>query len=425
MTGTVTPQDATHFSGAVTVDVATIMGAEDFIICSNRSTRSEDPFAQQCFAELVQSLLLFPSVLIPHPVLAEPRADDFGSRPPLLQALLFTGLVSPLSLPAPAWSTAQIQEREDLKRLQSREGRRSIEVFVDEALQCDSEGAGRARPLGKRVKDWSEFQCRVRFKQGHNDRITTSDGIEADEFGEWVRAAGRVFADDLKHLAPPGEEGLLLSAMSRGLRYLARANAASATYQCHPARRDFLNTFALRQHGVDEDWARGLTRVIRGIHSSIAEVAGPHVPRVRLMELELPLLGGGLWRSGEVGRDDDQTWMQIIVERILEYRDKCSVLRAMLASCLTEDHFLRLQRDVNEVRDQLMHDLGIRSRTQNALTTELVDVADSVSQDVAGIPFVKALWVLGRRTSQVPVRATSFQRFLYTEHLKAWRRAGK
>lgn len=63
----------------VLIDVSSVIGAEDFILSQNRRAGPADPFARQCFAEIVQSVILMEEVYIAHPVLAQPCVSDFGS----------------------------------------------------------------------------------------------------------------------------------------------------------------------------------------------------------------------------------------------------------------------------------------------------------------------------------------------------------
>jgi hypothetical protein len=47
----------------VLIDVTSLIGAEDFILSQNRRRASVDPFAQQCFAEVVQTIILMSRAL--------------------------------------------------------------------------------------------------------------------------------------------------------------------------------------------------------------------------------------------------------------------------------------------------------------------------------------------------------------------------
>lgn len=410
---------------SVLIDVTTIIGAEEFLRASNDHQNSADPFAEQCYVELVQTLIVMPEVLVPHPVLPRPTATDFGPRPYLLQALLVSGLVKPFVLDDSAWQESHRAERAVLVSLSTRRGRRNVETFIDQALQCDQTRRGRGNSLAGRLKGWAQFQAQnVRTPEGHQARIGTQDGIEDDDYGIWARSMENVFREDLEAVAPPGEGKYLLATLGRGLRYQTRAATAGTIYQSHPMRRDFMTTHGLQQLDAPDDYVLDITRAIRGISESIAAVSPDNAVRVDLMELNLPLLGGRLWRPDETGIDDAQTWISIIVERIANYREKSRPLRAAIGACTTEEDYLRLSRDINEVTRQLLVDLGFRADYVPPLEGHLVNVVDSVIGGIPGVPRVRAVWMLARQIARRSIAGTPEQRFLYREHMKSYGHAG-
>ena len=246
--------DLVHVGGkrnAVLIDVTSLIGAEDFILAQNNHRPLEDPFARQCFVEIIQSLIYMPRVYVPHPTLARPSDADFGEQPLLLRSLVSRGLVTALQFDEPTWHAAESLEAAALRDLQSADGLNSVVRFVGQARLCDQANSG-ADPLSERVRDWSAFQeAKVVGISGHHSaRIQTSDGIEDDEFGEWARAAGIVLRGTLAEISAPGAEARLMATLVRGIRYRARADAVRLSYQSHPLRRDFLLTFELTRGGA-------------------------------------------------------------------------------------------------------------------------------------------------------------------------------
>jgi hypothetical protein len=52
---------------SVLIDITTVIGAEDFIRSANAKKATSDPFARQCFVEVVQSLIFMSQVYVAHP----------------------------------------------------------------------------------------------------------------------------------------------------------------------------------------------------------------------------------------------------------------------------------------------------------------------------------------------------------------------
>lgn len=410
----------------VLVDVTSIVGAEEYITAENRSLRPEDPFARQAFVELVQSLIFMSRVFVPHPTLATPTVADFGAEPRLLRALVDEGLAHPLHLDDDAWSVAAAAEMSALADLQSRQGNRSLSQFIEQALICDDARLGTRIPLSTRIHDWATFQA-VNVRQAHHtDRIATRDGIEDDPFGEWARAAAIVLRGVLQGIAPEGQESYVAATLARALKYRARAVAADLAYQAHPMRRDFLLTFDLTRDGVDAADVLEFIKTIRGIKDSLATAAGEgQAHRLELLEFELPLLGGRLWRVDERGRMPDSSWIPLVARRIAEYRERAADLRHAIQRCVTDEEYLRLARDVERVKKQLLERLGLRSVDLSPIERDLVTGVASVAEAVPGVPKVSGLWMAGRKIGkQVGGAGNPVQRFLYREFVQAWKRAG-
>ncbi|MDG9678167.1 hypothetical protein [Micromonospora sp. DH14] len=417
-----------HRNTEVLVDVTSIIGAEDFIAAQNRRAQPGDPFARQAFVELIQSLIFMNRVWVAHPVRARPTTADFGARPLLLRALVEADLLHPLQLDVNESRVARTAEESALQDLQSWQGGRALGQFVEQALACDDAMPGTRNSLSKRIHSWSTFQATdVRVAGHHTDRIGTADGVEDDPFGEWARAASIVLKGALQSMAPPGEEVYVAATLARGLKYRARADATGLSYQAHPIRRDFLLTFDLSREGAAEGVVLDVIRAIRGIHQSLATAASESkTHQVQLLELELPLLGGRLWQASETGRLGDGAWLDLVVSRIGQYRQKAADLRAAVARCVTDEDHLRLARDIDETKKQLLERLGLRKITLSAVEQELVNSVASVAESVPGVPKVSGMWIGARLIGkQMSSTGTPVQRFLYKEFYRAWKRAGR
>ncbi|WFE34135.1 hypothetical protein [Micromonospora sp. WMMD975] len=417
-----------HRNTEVLVDVTSIIGADDFVSAQNRHGQPGDPFARQAFVELIQSLIFMKRVWVAHPVLAQPTAADFGTKPLLLRALAEAELLHPLQLDADESQAARTAEESALQDLQSWQGSRALGQFIEQALACDDAMPGTRNSLSRRIHGWSTFQAaHVRVAGHHADRIATSDGVEDDPFGEWARAASIVLRGPLRSMAPPGEEVYVAATLARGLKYRSRADATGLSYQAHPLRRDFLLTFDLSREGAAEGVVLDVIKAIRGIHQSLATAASESdTHQVRLLELELPLLGGRLWQASETGRLGDNAWVDLVVSRIGEYRQKAADLRAAVARCVTDEDYLRLARDIDEAKKQLLERLGFRKIALSAVEQELVNGVASVAESVPGIPKVSGMWIGARVIGkQMAATGTPVQRFLYKEFYRAWKRAGR
>jgi hypothetical protein len=171
-----------------------------------------------------------------------------------------------------------------------------------------------------------------------------------------------------------------------------------------------------------------LIQSVRGIHTTLSQAAGQDDShRLQLLQLELPLLGGRLWMPNEVGRRRDQDWIKLVASRIRQYRDRAADLRTAVERCVTDEDYVRLARDIDGVKRQLLERLGLRRVELSAMERELVGTVASVAEATPGVPMVSGLWfgarTLGKQFSFSG--AQPFQRFLYREFVDAWRRAGR
>ncbi|MEO3790892.1 hypothetical protein ABGB14_11795 [Nonomuraea sp. B10E15] len=127
-----------------------------------------------------------------------------------------------------------------------------------------------------------------------------------------------------------------------------------------------------------------LIQAVRGIHDSLRDAAGGDEYRLQLLQLELPLLGGRLWSRTDAGRRDDHSWIRFVSARVQEYRERATTLRQAVEQCVTDEDSIRLARDIEDVKRQLLE------RKQCAFSG-----------------------------------AQPYQRFLYREFVDAWKRAGR
>lgn len=420
----------TQRSTDVLVDVTSLISAESFLTAQNTGAAPEDPFARQCFVELVQSLIFMSNVHVAHPVLHAPRAGDFGDRPLLLRALLRAGLLRPLRLDQAQRTVADQLEAAAVRDLQSIHGVTSMARFVEQAFACDEASTGRQEALSGRIREWSAFQERqVRATVGHHrERIPTPDGVEEDAFGEWARAAAVILRGALTGIAPPGQGKYLMATLARAMKYRARAEACGVSYQSHPMRRDFSLTFELTRNGAADGEVLDLIQAVRGIHASLGDAAGQgEHHRVQLLELELPLLGGRLWAAEDTGRRTDQEWIAFVVGRIRDYRERATDLRRAVERCVTTEDYVRLARDIEDVKRQLLERLGFHRAELSAVERELVGSVASVGAAVTGLPVVSGLWFGARTLGKQFAHGGSqpYQRFLYREFVDAWKRSGR
>jgi hypothetical protein len=417
-------------TGGVVLDVTSLISAEDYLVSQNRRARPADPFARQCFVEMIQTLLFVEEVFVAHPTRLDAEPDDFGQRPYLLQELVRAGLLQPLQLNASQAAAAQAAQASALSDLKSPLGTRSMVQFVDQMLICDGSRPSEGFSMSARLRGWADFQREnVRVAGHHRARIDTSDGVEEDGFGSWARAAAVVMEGSLEAVVPRGEGLYLMATLARGIKYGVRAEAAALCYQPHPMRRDFSLTFDLNRGGAESHFVLDVIKAVRGIHDSLAEAMGHQEPyRLRVLELELPLIGGRLWKSSEAGRLSDERWISLVVTRIIEYRERAADLRSAIGACATDEDYLLLARDIEEVRNRLLESLRVRTVEPNRVEQELVDSVASVTQAATGVSVVRGVYFgtkgLGQHLSR-RLRGQPFQQFLYREFLRAWKIAGR
>lgn len=119
--------------------------------------------------------------------------------------------------------------------------------------------------------------------------------------------------------------------------------------------------------------------------------------------------------------------IELIVGRIRDYRTRAADLRRAVERCVTDEDYVRLARDIDGVKRQLLERLGLRKVELSAMERELVGTVASVAEAAPGVPKVSGIWfgarTLGKQLSFAG--AQPFQRFLYREFVDAWKRAGR
>ncbi|WP_328338976.1 hypothetical protein [Streptomyces violaceus] len=147
----------------VLLDVTSFISAEDFLLAQNRAAQPDDPFARQCFVEIVQSLIFMSRAYVAHPVLSNPRPEDFGERPLLLRELMRAGLAHTLQADRDQQQRAADLVDTALRDLESVHGITSMARFVEQAFTIDRTNAGSQTALSTRlsVRTRSPWNCQV------------------------------------------------------------------------------------------------------------------------------------------------------------------------------------------------------------------------------------------------------------------------
>ena len=407
----------------VTLDVTAVIGAQEYLLSHNHRRSPQDPFARECFIGVVQTVIFNTAVYVAHPTSTQPKAEDFGAEPRLLRRLLAQGLVRPLRLTADQGKIAADNDDHTLGLLGT-EGPMVLRDYIE--LTRRYGGSAGAQTVADRIKAWSAFQQREvrRTARHHEARVPTADGIENDDFGEWARATAISFRGRVRAIAPIGDEAYVLAFLTRGLKYQSRSAAGGASYQAHPARRDFMVSFGFADAEPGRERVHDIVKIVRGIHDTLVDSGVDRLrPRLSLLQFELPLLGGRLWSPDEAGRRSDERWIDLIVERIADYRMRTSELREAISACVFDEEHARLSRDIEEVKFHLLERLGLRDVELSAVERDLIRGSSSVVESAPGVPKVGAVW-LGARSAhkRLSFKGTPYQQFLYKEFLEAWRR---
>src|SRR5256885_6083353 len=122
----------------IVLDVTSFISAEEYLLSQNHGTAPLDPFAQQCYAEVVQSLLFFDQVLVPHPTHLNASPEDYGDEPRILRLLFELGIVIPLTFSDSDNITLVDTERTLLDMLET-DGASFMSEFIDTTETCDHE----------------------------------------------------------------------------------------------------------------------------------------------------------------------------------------------------------------------------------------------------------------------------------------------
>lgn len=134
------------------LDVTSFISAEEFVLTQNRGEAPLDPFARQCYAEVVQSLIFFDEVLVPHPTRLDPRPEDYGPQPRMLQFLFELGIVRPLTFTSTDATVLDSAERALFDTLESK-GAVLLSSYIDTTTSCDREQQSAGRHADNAGKD--------------------------------------------------------------------------------------------------------------------------------------------------------------------------------------------------------------------------------------------------------------------------------
>jgi hypothetical protein len=411
------------------LDVTSIISAESFIRAQNGGRISGDPFARQCFSEVAQTLIFHPSVSVAHPSSLRPHPTDYGSEPVLLQCLFKLGALAPLHVSTGSKSALTNLERRAAETL-DRRGIDILHEFLDGTARADAQQHVEEKSFADLASEWSAFQAKQVRDRGHRSRVPTRDGIDDDAFGQWARHASAFARDRLRVLSGGEDPAYLLAALSRSMRYSARASVLNVSYQPYPLRRDFaLIVGSTGAHVLDAERVARMVAAVRGIQGSIRDAAGDALgERVHLMELELPLIGGRLWESNELGRISDDDWVREVAQRLSAYRRAATPLRAAIARCVLDEDEARLRRDIADIRTQLTRRFGLANPAtpsgSERAATEGVDLARRVflprAPNVTGFFFE-----IVRSAKDARRRRRPHKQFIYREFVKSWKASGR
>ncbi len=410
-------------SGSVMLDVTSVIGAEEYIKSCAMHSLPGDPLALQAYAHLVQTVLLYDQVFVPHPtILASPTVDDFGTSPALLCALMKRDIIRPLCLTLTQTNQVSKDEEALIKWLQSN-GAEVLSGYFDSLVKPE-DATSPSTVTSQKLKAWVDYhEENVRSAPGHHvARIGTKHGVEEDEIGDFAGAFSNVFLHRFDHVALKPTAylvGFFLSA----LRYRVRANIAKMPYQAHILRRDFAISTDVNGSGYSHSHVMNLLDLVRGVHETLRSKAGSRDhERIELLELRVPLLGGKLWTQEDTKRDPD-SFLALVVDRITEYRDKTAVLRNTVAAIHDEDGARQLARDFEAITQEVLEACGLQRPEITETDTAIIEAGAAVSGAIPGVPNMKGLLI----TIPALVKRLVFsgsnplRQFVYREYMRGWK----
>ncbi len=111
----------------------------------------------------------------------------------------------------------------------------------------------------------------------------------------------------------------------------------------------------------------------------------------------------------------DNEWIDFVVDKIAEYRERAQEMRSAIESCVTAEDYPRFWSDWVSAPLNCP-----RSNANSWMVSRLLP------RTIPGVPKVSGLWISARSVEKRYVfSGQPFQRFLYKEFVKGWKRASK
>ena len=413
---------------SILVDVTSFISAQDYIISIFTNRPKLDPYAQQSYAELIQSILIYDNIYVPHPILlSNCTTEDFGKEPQLLNLLLKKGIVAPLSIE----NSKQIDYKnaeDDIDKWLRTYGVDKIKEYIDITDQDE-----KLRKVKKtnfdgntisRLSDWCDFHLNdIRHNSDHHkSRICTEDGIEEDGFGEFAREFSSIFREKYNPKFK-GQIDYLVATIMRSLRYQTRADICCIAYQPHVMRRDFVLGCNIELSDLPKDYAHELIKLIHGIYDELKKYSNSfYQKRIKVLRYNIPLLGGKLWNDS----DKDMyrsSCLEYVADRLEEYHSKCAILRDSLKKIQSEEDFYKLEGKFEETQFQLLEGCGLLNTKLSEVDSMLLEGGLAITGTIPGVPNMKGVLVntASFLKKKFFLKGNPTQQFIYQEFLNGWK----
>ena len=395
-------------------DVTTYISAEEYLISvANRSRMPEDPYGILSYSQLAQTFIFYDDIYISHPMLKN-NCDykDFGKEQIFLSKLFEYNIVKPLNIPI------QLSE-------QFSESERKIQTWLLE------DGKSRLLKLITNIDDtkkskivrWLNFQCNTeKVKQGHYNRITTSNGIEDDFYGNY---ATEFAVENFKKIRfiPENQLNYFIATLIRTLKYKNRSNNLNYQYSPHYIRKDFSLLCDLYDVGIDETDTYKCIQAIEEIPEKLAGVNNNDVfqDKIKLLTLKMPLLSGKLWSENDIDKYKN-SFIDFAVEQIAQYREKSRDVRKNISAIKTEEDCTSLMLQFHSVYEPIIS--MIKSKSKSKIDNSLIKEGFACYDSSHEIPICNGMQITFNSDSQSGGRLYScmspIQQFIYREFQTAW-----
>jgi hypothetical protein len=413
---------------SILADVTSFISAQDYIISIFNKRPNFDPFAQQSYAELIQSILIYDNIYVPHPtILSNCAPEDFGREPKLLSLLLEKGIVAPLNIENDKQIDYKNAEDEIDKWLRTH-GADKISEYIsitehDEMLRKAQKSNFDGNTVS-RLSEWCEFHLNnIRHNNNHHkSRISTKDGIEDDGFGEFARGFSSIFREKYNPIFK-GQLDYLVATIMRALRYQTRANICGIAYQPHVMRRDFVLGCNIELSDLPKDYANELIKLIHGIYDELKKYSNPfYQKRVKVLRYNIPLLCGKLWNDTDKDMYKDSC-LEYVTSRLEEYKSKCAILRDQLRKIYSDEDFYKLEGKFEETKSQLFEACGILSTKLTEVDNMLLEGGSAVVDSIPGVPNMKGILINAASLLKKKFffKSNPAQQFVFQEFLKGWK----